>query len=87
MIGLADLSPVGLNPWCNTHPRNILCYYFYAPLAYITHFTDSCTFSKFACIEGRGVLLLCKGFRGFPSAVGYFKITNQTLHTLKTASF
>ncbi len=32
----------------------------YAPLAYITHLTDSSAFSKFACIErgGDGIIIL-----------------------------
>ena len=51
--------------------------YIYAPLAYITHLTDSCAFSKFACIWGGRVLLLCEGFADFQVLVGYFKITNQ----------
>ena len=32
-----------------------LYFHFYAPLAYVTHLTESCAFSKFACIEGGGI--------------------------------
>ena len=61
---------------------------FYTPLAYITHLTDSCAFSKFAYIEGRGDWCCVKVFADFQVLVGYFKITNQTLDTLeKTRHF
>ena len=50
----------------------------YAPLAYLTHLTDSCAFSKFVCIEGGGYCFCVKVFADFEVLVGYFKITNHS---------
>ena len=47
----------------------------YAPLAYTTHLTDSCAFSKFACIEG-GKIGSVKVFTDFQVLVGYLRITH-----------
>jgi len=72
-VGISKYQSKSFSRAIVAHHKNV-----YAPLTYITHKTDSCTFSKFACIEGGG-LLPCEGFRGFPSAVSYFKITPHTL--------